>query len=297
MDVNFQGDKPETWIWVADPMLFSSEAFDFDPPTIADPVRGGAIFVGGEHVWRTQDSGGNRAFLEAHCNTTGLFGTSDQLFTGNCGDFQTVGPSLTDPSYGDRAGGDLMALGRGTDGGTLWAATTAARVFVSRNANAAPGAVSFTRIDSPATPDRVPTSVNVDPTNPHRAIVTYNGYGVNTPATPGHVFDVRVNAAGVATWKDISYDIGDQPIVDAVYDAAGGDIYVSTDFGVWRLAAGSTTWTVAADNLPTAQFPGLTLVKGKDGSRLLYAASHGRGAYRLVIKSNEGQNDNNDNHH
>ena len=39
-----------------------------------------------EHVWRTNDNGGDQAFLEAHCNTTVLFGTSDQAFTGPCGD-------------------------------------------------------------------------------------------------------------------------------------------------------------------------------------------------------------------
>ena len=102
-------------MWVADPFLFITEAIEFDPPTIADPTVGGTIFVGAEHVWRTQDSGGDRKFLEKHCNTTGQFGTSDQLFTGNCGDFEPIGPSLTDPSFGDRAGGDLLALGRGTD--------------------------------------------------------------------------------------------------------------------------------------------------------------------------------------
>jgi hypothetical protein len=213
---------------------------------------------------------------------------TNRINTGACRterDFETVGPSLTDAGLGDREGGDIIALGRGTDPGTLWAATTSGRIFVSGNAQAAPGAVAFTRIDDATAPERSPNAITVDPSNPLHAIVTYNGYGVNTPSTPGHVFDVVFDpGTGTATWKDISYDLGDQPIADGVYDVATGDVYVSTDFGVWRLASGSTSWTTAADNMPLLQVPGLTLVDGKKGTRLLYAATHGRGAYRLTLK-------------
>ena len=108
---------------------------------------------------------------------------------------------------------------------------------------------------------------------------------MNTPSAPGHVFDVTYNPlTGHATWTDISYDLGDQPIADAVFDDATGDVYVSTDFGVWRLADGSTSWTDTADGLPLVQVPGLTLVDGHGKTRYLYAATHGRGAYRLTLK-------------
>jgi hypothetical protein len=58
---------------------------------------------------------------------------------------------------------------------------------------------------------------------------------------------VRFNpAAGTATWTDISYDLLDQPVNDAVLDVVTGDIYISTDFGVARLAEGAQTWIPAA---------------------------------------------------
>ena len=76
----------------------------------------------------------------------------------------------------------------------------------------------------------------------------------------------------------------DQPINDVVLDVATGDVYASTDFGVNRLAAGTQTWRPASAGLPQAAVPGLTLVNGKNGDRLLYAATHGRGAYRLRLK-------------
>ena len=129
----------------------------------------------------------------------------------------------------------------------MWAGTGAGRVLISKNINAAdPATVTFTRLDddSPATPGRAVSSIYADPTNPNHAIVTFSGYNVTTAATPGHVFDVVFDPdTGLSTWTDISYDIGDQPVNDAVLDTATGDIYVSTDFSVFALAHGTQTWT------------------------------------------------------
>ena len=78
----------------------------------------------------------------------------------------------------------------------------------------------------------------------------------------------------------------DQPVNDAVLDVASGDVFVSTDFNVYRLVNGTQTWVPAADGLPAAVVSGLTLVDSRTqaGDRLLYAATHGRGAYRLRLK-------------
>ena len=127
--------------------------------------------------------------------------------------------------------------------------------------------------------------MTVDPSNPLHAIVTYSGYDSNTPATPGHVFDVVYDpGTGTATWTNISYDFGDQPVLDSVFDDATGDVYVSTDFGVDRLVQGTTTWVQAADGMPFVSVPSLTLFAGKNhGTRYLYAATHGRGAFRVSL--------------
>jgi hypothetical protein len=172
------------------------------------------------------------------------------------------------------------------DDGTLWAATQNGRVFVSRNINDAAASVTYTRIDTAAQPQRFPSSTTVDTTNPNHAIVSFSGYNSSTPTTPGHVFDVVFDpATGTATWKDISYDLGDMPVSDTAYDAVTGDVYASTDFGVYRLAAGTTTWTVPAEGLPRVAVYSLTLADGeKFGQRLLWAATHGRSAYRLEIR-------------
>ena len=292
-DTNFHGVEPTTWVWTGDTMLFGGELSGFYAPMLQDPVTGGQIFAGMEHVWRTQDSGGVQSFLEAHCNTTGAFGTSDQLFTGNCGDYAPIGKfTLTGTRYGpDKGGQYVVALARGTNAGTLWAATRLGRVFISQNANAAPDSVAFYRIDTSAQPTRFPSGISVDPTNPYHAIITYSSYNAYAAAAgtaTGHIFDVVVNPASCsgktcsATWTSLDYDIGDQPVLDVVYDQPTGDVYVSTDFGVFRLPQGQTSWIPAAGGLPPVAVYGLT--PGKKGpDRVIYAATHGRGAYRLML--------------
>jgi hypothetical protein len=293
MDVNYDDFNQNSWLWIGDRFIVNfPESARFSTPTIADPFRTKTIFVGAQRVWRTTDAGGDRAFLEAHCNTaTGEF-PSDLLFTGACGapaDWPPLGSvTLTGTGFGTtKTGSNISSLARAQDDGTLWAGTGGGRVLVSRNANDAAANVTFTRIDLSAQPNRMVSSIFVDPTNPNHAIVTFSGYNATTAATPGHVFDVVFDpTAGTATWKDISYDIGDQPVNDAVLDVATGDVYVSTDFSVYRLVAGTQSWIPAADGLPNAAVSGLTIANSKQwkGNRLLYAATHGRGAYRLRLK-------------
>jgi hypothetical protein len=289
LDVNYHGNDPTSWLWIGDKLtFFSGESFRFYAPAIADPVVSKTLFVGGQHVWRTTDLGGDRTYLEQHCNTAaGEFGTSDQLYTGNCGaDWSPLGgPALTSTTLGTRGNGNLVAVSRGNDHDTMWVSTSGGRVFVSKNANNAdPASVTFTRIDTALQPTRVPVAIYVDPTNPNHAIIAYSGFNVNTPTTPGHVFDVVFDpTTGLATWSDLSNDIGDQPVNDVVLDVATGDVYASTDFTVLRLANGSHTWTPASTGLPQVAVSGLTLATGSQGVRWLYAATHGRGAYRVRI--------------
>jgi len=145
--------------------------------------------------------------------------------------------------------------------------------------------VTYTRIDTPAQPRRYPSGISVDPTDSNHAVISFSGYDAYTPTTPGHVFDVRFDpGAGTAVWTDISNDLGDQPVLDVELDAATGDVYAATDFGVVRLAEGTSTWIVAADKLPPVAVYDLMLVTGKkSGDRLLYAGTHGRGGYRLEL--------------
>jgi hypothetical protein len=166
----------------------------------------------------------------------------------------------------------------------MWAATSAGRVFITDNANAAAASVVWNRVDpNPAqlnTPSRAISAIDVDPVNAHHAWVSYNGYNVNTPAQPGHVFEVTWSGSGAATWVDRSYNLPDFPITAVVRDDVTGDLYAASDFGVMKLPNGATTWAVAGTGLPMVEVAGLTIVPN---ARILYAATHGRSAWSLSL--------------
>lgn len=285
-DVNFHGNNPQTWDWIFDGPAFSAENRSFYVPLIADPTVGGTAFVGLEHVWRTLDNGGRQEFLDNHCNVLGG-PKGDKLFTGECGDWEPVGGDagnlVTGPAA-DKGGSYVVAIERApSNRRTMWVGTRRGRLFVSTNANAAAADVSYTRIDTPSQPRRFVSGISIDEHNPNHAIVSFSGYGAYTPTTPGHVFDVRFNPGnGRAIWTDISRDIGDQPVTDVALDADTGDIYASTDFGVLRLRRGAASWREAAAGLPPVAVYGLTIAPLRRG-HVLYAATHGRGAFRVTL--------------
>ena len=281
-DVSFTGGDPGSWNWIGDPLQQSHELRSFYVPLITDPVVGGSMFVGMQRIWWTPDNGGSQAFLQATCNEyTGTFAKP-------CGDWKPLGKGqrgdLTSTVYGStKAGHYVVAIERASgDEGTLWAGTRIGRVFVSTNANSpSPQNVTYTRIDTQAQPERFVSGIAIDPANANHAFISFSGYEAYTPDQPGHVFDVTFDpATGTATWTNISANIGDQPVTDVALDDQTGDLYASTDFGVLRRAFGETDWTDAAGGLPPVATYGLTI---DVGSRVLYAATHGRGAWVLDL--------------
>ena len=281
-DVNFSNGAVADWIWTGDPICCGGE---FYAPVITDPVVSKTMFAGNNlTAYRTKTAGlGSRTIVEAQAICNEWTGT----FAETCGDWAELGTSrLTSAAWGDRAGGNMAAIERTSgDGSTAWAATTTGRVFISKNVDADPAsAVTWTRLDSLAAndPNRFVSSIYIDPANANHAWISYSGYGSNTPATPGHVFEVTYNAnSGTAAWVDRSYDFGDLPVNDLVRDDVTGDLYASSDFGVSLLAAGTTSWVEAASGMPNVEVAGLTIVPG---ARILYAATHGQGAWRLNIR-------------
>jgi hypothetical protein len=274
-EVNFHGSDPKEWLAIYDPPYNSAENRSFYVPFIADPKVGGRAFVGLEHVWRTNDHGGSQAYLEAHCNALHRDGQA-------CGDFVPMGNSLTGGSD-DRSGQYVVATTRApSDTGTMWAGTRIGRLWVSSNVNATnANAVHFFRIDTPATPGRFVSGISVDPANPNHAWISYSGYGAYTPTTTQHVLEATYNpTTHKATFVDRSYDIGDQPVTGIALHGATGDAYAATDFGVLRLPKGSAHWVQASAGLPRVAVYGITLAQN---AGVLYAATHGRGAYRINL--------------
>lgn len=316
-EVNFNNGRITDWHWVGDPLYFEPQAFYI--PIVTDPRVSGSMWAGLAHVWRTKTHGmGKRSFPEfsSQCNSfRGWFNTF-------CGDWEPLGatayaslpfPNLPDPAtyastrltygpanglgpylYGeDKQGGTVSRVGRAPgDDSTVWAATSAGRVFISKNADAEPAAtVAFTRLDEAVSggasvtgtrPNRFVSGIAVDPANANHAWVAYSGYNATTPARPGHVFEVVYDpVAKAATWTLFDKDLGDLALTDVAVDSATGDLYVSNDFGVLRLVSGGASWTLAGAGMPLAEVSSMTIVPG---GRKLYAATHGLGAWWLTLR-------------
>jgi hypothetical protein len=296
-DIIFPGSDPALgWnFW----QIPSNETASFYAPLIPDPRAPGTWFVGAQHIWRTTDDMGGKVYMETHCNE--FFGD----FTVFCGgDFEPLGGpdgagnvgSLPGPAYGaDKSGGWVSRIEVSPSSGdesrsssdesphSLWASTRRGRLFISLNPNAPKSAdVLFTRIDTPAQPKRFISGIAIDSHDPLHAIVSFVGYDAYTPATPGHVFDVRYNRrTGTATWTDITGSLGDQPILSVAFDTAGGRIFVGTDYGVAvRSTKAGSDWTRVASGLPAVTVYDLAF---DAKTRTLFAATHGRGIFELDL--------------
>ncbi len=121
--------------------------------------------------------------------------------------------------------------------------------------------MTFTRLDQTAVGGALPTrfisGISVDPKDPYHAVVSYSGYSAY--AAGGHLYDVRYDpATKQITAKDISADLGDQPLTAVAYDWRTGAIYAGTDWGVLVQPAGSNHW-LTTDGMPQVAVYGLTL--------------------------------------
>ena len=324
-DANFENGDPNKWVAIWWPLATSGEAVGFYWPQIPDPnppTGAHPIFSGLQHVWRSwafgagahptavpQDTTPDIANYEANCpELTSFEGPG-------CGDFQPLGDQgankkgdLTGTFYGStRTGGAISWLARNkADHGTLWATTSAGRVFVTHNADASdPAKVSWHRIDNATSPTRFPSSIYPDPANVNHAWVTYSGYNAVTLTTPGHVFDVLegVAAPGSGTFTNLNVEAGtasfptptndgDLPVNDIVRDDARKNLYVATDFGVllgnsdgtggWSVTPGLPRFEITHLEIePSARVP--TCVGVPNCPNLIYAATHSQGMWKLPL--------------
>ena len=193
--------------------------------------------------------------------------------------------ALTAAFWGDRAGGAISTIDRTIDDtSTAWAATTTGRLFVTKNVAADPA--SRGRLDAPRRrrcqrpePVRLEHPRRLGGRQPGVDLVL--GVRRQHAGLPGHMFRVVYDpGTGTSTWTDLSFNFGDLPVNDLVRDDTTGDLYAATDFGVLRLADGTTTWTNSAPSLPNVEVASLEIVADK---RILYAATHGLSTWRLNL--------------
>lgn len=80
--------------------------------------------------------------------------------------------------------------------------------------------------------------------------------------------------------RAVSANIGDQPVTSLVRDDATGDLFAGTECGVMARESGEGEWAPAARGLLPVAVYNLDI---DSTGRVLYAATHGRGGYRLGL--------------
>ena len=187
----------------------------------------------------------------------------------------------------DRSGGHIaIDTPSSSDANVVWAGTSAGRIFITTNAGAADAStIVWKRIDqtSEVDPPRYPSDIYVDPSDPYHAYITYSGYNHVTPATPGHVFEVRFDpTTNVATFTNLDGTgkraIGDLPVGTIERDERTGTLYAGTDFGLIRST--HSGWR-AVRGIPTTTIPNLAINQSRD---VMYVTTHGFGAWRLDLR-------------
>ncbi len=295
LQVNWDGIDPTPghWMWISDSMRASGRgrfllpAAHGRPRRQPDRVLRDAARLAHEDGRRCEPG---RDFMRAHCDP--LFGDLAGIPNSGCGDLVALGGTAGDLAAGpdsDKGGGNAGYVVRMTRVGARHRHDVGRHPPRPRVHHAERGRRAGVRSDvhphrHAAQPTRFVSGISVDPADKFHAIVSFTGYAAYTPGQPGHVFDVRFNpGTGTATWTDLTSNLGDQPVTDVAYDGVTGDIYAATDFGVDRLPQGSTTWDLAGHHQSGAAVYGLTLLPRPNGERFLYAATHGRGAWRLDL--------------
>jgi hypothetical protein len=298
--------------WTSDThfVLYGNEQNAFIGVANDDNTHAHWLWSAREHVFRSTNQGRNPILTKQthreHCNV--WYGDADVDDNGVyeppkdlCDDWKPLGDPTaagrltTGAAFGaTKPGSYTSVVEPAWDGSTLWAATGAGRVFVSKNSdNPNPAAVTFDRIDDDATaiaitPNRFVTAIYVDPKDSNHAWVVYSGFNAKTPTTPGHVFEVRY-IPGASTFKILDGNeprdrMGDIP-ANAVAVSDSGTIYVGTDYGCVA-SKGDGVWRQCGSGLPRMPVADLIYVRDQmrapyKGKERLYAATHGQGIWEL----------------
>ena len=129
------------------------------------------------------------------------------------------------------------------------------------------------------------SSLAFDPSNPGVVYATIAGFG------GPHVWR---SSDGAVTWEAIdgtgSTAIPDIPVHSIVIDPANpGRLFLGTDLGVMTSNKDGRTWSVENTGFANAVTEWLALGSDDEGNPLLFAFTHGRGAWRVAlnpVKSN-----------
>lgn len=217
--------------------------------------------------------------------------------------FLFIAPFVLDPSAPDRLWTGSRRLWRSDDGARRWSAassplygmervstlavapedsdlvlagTTDGRIYRSRSATTTTAATSW----SAAKPrDGFVSWLAFDPSDSSTAYATYAGFG------GAHVWRSRDAGESWEAIDGVGPDrVPDIPVHAVVVDP--GDplrLFLGTDLGVLVSVNGGLSWMVENTGFAAVVTESLAIAPGDDGEPVLFAFTHGRGAWRVPL--------------
>ena len=300
---NFRNGDPARWVRTDDPIVTSNERDTITASTgrqfiTFDAVRPDTQFTAFQHVWRTREQRRASAVSgsQLRCSRAGRASRGvRRLGAARRGVSLPVGGStpastsrkpgdLTSDFYGtSRVGGLIVAAERTpADAGTLWAATSFGRLFVSKNASAPGADVQFVRdrLGRPAQSLRHPHRRRSDESERGDHFV----FGLQRldagDAWPHLPRGVRSGRRNVPASRRSTSTSAICPSTRSPSTIVRGDLYAGTDFGPLVLRQGTASWTLAGVGFPEVLMVDLEIVPER---RLLVAATHGLGIFSLTL--------------
>lgn len=227
----------------------------FVSPLMAHPAQAGTFLAGTYRVYRSTERG-------------------------NVGTWKPISPDLTAGPGGEPCLPDayasmddyLSALGASpASAQVIYAGAASGALHVTLD-----GGANWTAIGGKALPRRFITGIAVDAGDPTHVAVSYSGFDVNTPQTPGHVF--RSTDAG-KTWKTVDTGM-DAPVNTLLaHPTLPGVVYAALDLGVMISTDGGATFApLGGTGLPNAPVWSLAFRKG---TNTLIAGTQGRSAWEI----------------
>jgi photosystem II stability/assembly factor-like uncharacterized protein len=164
-----------------------------------------------------------------------------------------------------------------SDSNRVYAGSTGGHVFRSDDGgNTSPWADKSTGL-----PLRAISNICVDPANKDIVLISVGGLLSTGSPGPASAQSVYRSTDGGNSWTNIS---GDLPVITAnaaVLDPSSATTYyVATDGGVYRTTNGGTNWLPFDNGIPNVPVSDLCV---DVPAKMLYAATFGRGAYKLDI--------------
>ena len=219
----------------------------FISPFIMDPTNSHRLWTGGSILWRTSDS------------ATTWTQASSKL--GCCVSSIAVSPVNANNVLAGTISGVIHRTGEGTTSTstTIWSGVSPRFGWVSWLA--------------------------YDPANPSIAYATYSTF--NSLSTDRHVYK---STDGGATWTGIDgsvpNNLPDVPTHAIAVDPTNPQrLFVGTDVGVFSSLDGGATWAIENTGFANVITEALAINYGTPSSKYLFAFTHGRGAWRVLVNS------------